>query len=104
MGDFLTAAAALKTPTRNCYNAQGVNLNLSAVCLQVRAGVEALVRTCGISTDRIFEVTSYIFVHMFIYIVYIYIYVYICVCVCVFIYIYIGAHVWHLNQSDLRGV
>ena len=26
-GSFLIAAAALKTPTRNCYNAQGVNLN-----------------------------------------------------------------------------
>jgi len=27
-GSFLIAAAALKTPTRNGYNAQGVNLNL----------------------------------------------------------------------------
>jgi len=26
-GSFLIAAAALKTPTRNGYNAQGVNLN-----------------------------------------------------------------------------
>jgi len=26
-GGFLIAAAALKTPTRNGYNAQGVNLN-----------------------------------------------------------------------------
>ena len=25
-GSFIIAAAALKTPTRNCYNAQGVNL------------------------------------------------------------------------------
>jgi len=28
-GRFLIAAAALKTPTRNSYNAQGVNLNLN---------------------------------------------------------------------------
>ena len=27
-GSFLIAAAALKTPTRNGYNAQGVNLNI----------------------------------------------------------------------------
>jgi len=27
MGSFLIAAAALKTPTRNGYSAQGVNLN-----------------------------------------------------------------------------
>jgi len=27
MGEFSFAAAALKTPTRNGYNAQGVNLN-----------------------------------------------------------------------------
>jgi len=30
-GSFLIAAAALKTPTRNGYNAQGVNLNLRFV-------------------------------------------------------------------------
>jgi len=29
-GSFLIAAAALKTPTRNGYNAQGVNLNFRA--------------------------------------------------------------------------
>ena len=29
-GSFLIAAAALKTPTRNGYNAQGVNLNFAA--------------------------------------------------------------------------
>jgi len=29
MGEFLTAAAALKTPTRNGYLAQGVNLKLT---------------------------------------------------------------------------
>jgi len=30
-GRFLIAAAALKTPTRNGYNAQGVNLKFSPV-------------------------------------------------------------------------
>jgi len=34
-GNVLTAAAALKTPTRNCYNAQGVNLKL----LQIDGGL-----------------------------------------------------------------
>jgi len=29
-GSFLIPAAALKTPTRNCYNAHGVNLNFLA--------------------------------------------------------------------------
>jgi len=29
-GSFLIAAAALKTPTRNGHNAQGVNLNFQA--------------------------------------------------------------------------
>jgi len=28
-GSFLFAAAALKTPTQNCYNAQGVNLTFT---------------------------------------------------------------------------
>jgi len=31
-GIFLIAAAALKTPTRNGYNAHGVNLNFVCVC------------------------------------------------------------------------
>jgi len=30
-GSFLVAAAALKTPTRNGYNAQGVNLNFCVI-------------------------------------------------------------------------
>jgi len=38
---FLTAAAALKTPTRNGYNAQGVNLKFqSRVCSSLSAGLE----------------------------------------------------------------
>ena len=36
---FLIAAAALKTPTRNGYNAQGVNLNICLVRVRVRSGV-----------------------------------------------------------------
>jgi len=31
-GSFLIAAAALKTPKRNGYNAQGVNLNFPNLC------------------------------------------------------------------------
>jgi len=43
-GSFLIAAAALKTPTRNGYNAQGVNLNIcarreSGAASQTRLGV-----------------------------------------------------------------
>jgi len=47
-GSFLIAAAALKTPTRNGYNAQGVNLNIRmsspvGLVLIVLVGVVALV-------------------------------------------------------------
>ena len=38
-GSFLIAAAALKTPTRNCYNAQGGNLNFSVVNTWIPCGV-----------------------------------------------------------------
>jgi len=31
-GGVLNAAAALKTPMRNGYNAQGVNLNIHVIC------------------------------------------------------------------------
>ena len=35
-GSFLIAAAALKTPTRNGYNAQGVNLNIHVyLCIYI---------------------------------------------------------------------
>jgi len=37
MGEFLIAAAALKTPTRSGYNAQGVNLKLIQVRVNPRA-------------------------------------------------------------------
>jgi len=36
-GSFLIAAAALKTPTRNGYNAQGVNLKFSCSLWQWKA-------------------------------------------------------------------
>ena len=47
-GSFLIAAAALKTPTRNGYNAQGVNLNLYAsiiYTIQARPNSNLLLRT-----------------------------------------------------------
>jgi len=42
-GSFLIAAAALKTPTRNGYNAQGVNLNF----------VEDKMSLCQLSSKRL---------------------------------------------------
>ena len=47
-GSFLIAAAALKTPTRNGYNAQGVYLNF-CVCSGTLSVVEAL-KTVSIET------------------------------------------------------
>ena len=34
-GSFRIAAAALKTPTRNCYNAQGPNLTFRGCCARI---------------------------------------------------------------------
>jgi len=37
-GSFLIPAAALKTPTRNSYYAQGVNLTFCVLFLQMKLG------------------------------------------------------------------
>jgi len=104
-GIFLIAAAALKTPTRNDYNAQGVNLKRGRLpaarffvgLVLVRMPLQALLAVGA---------TSFVSVRMpcdtqhlrkggyepvYIYI-YIYIYIYMCVCIytciCVYICIY----------------
>jgi len=46
-GSFLIAAAALKTPTRNGYNAQGVNLTFSLFCECIKGALQLLINRYG---------------------------------------------------------
>jgi len=48
-GSFLIAAAALKTPTRNGYNAQGVNLNIHRTRLVTTISCKGYILTAAIS-------------------------------------------------------
>ena len=54
MGSFLIAAAALKTPTRNGYNAQGVNLKFWGEWHMYRKG-DVLYQLSHVSSKRLEE-------------------------------------------------
>jgi len=111
-GSFRIAAAALKTPTRNGYNAQGVNLNFNVGLVPRRSprtrGFDS--RFCHIPIggfwQDVFDMHTYIpaYTHTHICILYVYIHIYIYINMYIFIFIYTHIYVDEFFVSQVASL
>ena len=112
-GSFLIAAASLKTPTRNGYNVQGVNLNFRRVERQTLSSARRAHRALDVGLTLLKPNPPFLQhnlspdpfsnapppplyaqarggAHLCIYVcIYVYIYIYVCVCVCVYVFVFV---------------